>query len=170
MSWRKVKIGDILERKRNLIEIEDDKEYKLVTVKLYHKGVTLRKVATGSELSSSKMHSVQTGEFILSGIDARHGAFGIIPAELEGAVVSNDFWCLAFDNEVIEKQFFLNGLGAFGEFAQQHGNHQGASGKAHGGGQEKQDRNVLCELRRLRTFHDFNLANTAKISTTKAGI
>ncbi|MDT4953851.1 MAG: type restriction enzyme subunit [Acidobacteriota bacterium] len=107
MSWRKVKIGEVLERKKNLIEIEDDKEYKLVTVKLYHKGVTLRKIAKGSELGSSKMHSVKTGEFILSGIDARHGAFGIIPAELEGAVVSNDFWCLAFDKEVIEKQFFL---------------------------------------------------------------
>jgi len=90
MTWQTVKLGDILERKKNLIEIEDDKEYKLVTVKLYHKGVTLRKVAKGNELSSSKMHSVKTGEFILSGIDARHGAFGIVPAELEGAVVSTN--------------------------------------------------------------------------------
>jgi len=93
MSWQRVKIGDILERRKTLIEIKADEEYKLVTVKLYHKGVTLRKVVQGSALSSSKMHSVKAGEFILSGIDARHGAFGIIPAELEGAVVSNDFWC-----------------------------------------------------------------------------
>lgn len=107
MTWQTVKLGDILQRKKNLIEIEDDKEYKLVTVRLFHKGVKLRKVAKGSELSSSKMHSVKTGEFILSGIDARHGAFGIVPAELEGAVVSNDFWCLSFDEEIIEKQFFL---------------------------------------------------------------
>ncbi len=107
MTWQTVKLGDILERKKNLIKIEDDKEYKLVTVRLFHKGVNLRKVAKGSELCSSKMHSVKTGEFILSGIDARHGAFGIIPAELEGAVVSNDFWCLSFDKEIIEKQFFL---------------------------------------------------------------
>lgn len=107
MSWRKVKLGDILERKKNLVEIKDDEEYKLVTVRLFHKGVTLRKVAKGNELSASKMHSVKTGEFILSGIDARHGAFGIVPAELEGAVVSNDFWCLSFDEEIIDKQFFL---------------------------------------------------------------
>jgi type I restriction enzyme, S subunit len=107
MTWKKVKLGDILERKKNLVPIEDNKDYKLVTVRLFHKGVTLRKVAKGNELSSNKMHSVTTGEFILSGIDARHGAFGIIPAELEGAVVSNDFWCLSFDKEIIEKQFFL---------------------------------------------------------------
>ena len=107
MTWQTVKLGDILERKKNLVEIKDDKEYKLVTVRLFHKGVNLRKVAKGSELSSNKMHSVKTGEFILSGIDARHGAFGIVPAELEGAVVSNDFWCLSFDENIIEKRFFL---------------------------------------------------------------
>lgn len=107
MSWQKVTLGNILERKKNLIEIEDDKDYKLVTVKLYHRGVTLRKVVKGNELSSKKMHSVKEGEFILSGIDARHGAFGIIPKELEGAVVSNDFWCLSFDKSLIEKHFFL---------------------------------------------------------------
>ncbi len=107
MTWQTVKLGDILERKKNLVEIKDDEEYKLVTVRLFHKGVNLRKVAKGSELSSNKMHSVKAGEFILSGIDARHGAFGIVPAELEGAVVSNDFWCLAFDENIIEKHFFL---------------------------------------------------------------
>jgi type I restriction enzyme S subunit len=107
MNWQTIKLGNILERKKNLVEIRDNEEYKLVTVRLFHKGVTLRKVAKGSELSSSKMHSVKKGEFILSGIDARHGAFGIIPAELEGAVVSNDFWCLAFDENIIEKHFFL---------------------------------------------------------------
>ena len=107
MTWKTAKLGEILARQKNLIEIDDDKEYKLVTVKLYHKGVTLRKVATGKELSARKMHAVKAGEFILSGIDARHGAFGIIPAELEGAVVSNDFWCLSFDENLIEKKFFL---------------------------------------------------------------
>lgn len=107
MTWQTVKLGDILKRKKNLVEIKDDEEYKLVTVRLFHKGVNLRKVAKGNELSSNKMHSVKTGEFILSGIDARHGAFGIVPAELEGAVVSNDFWCLSFDESIIEKHFFL---------------------------------------------------------------
>lgn len=107
MTWRKVKLGEVLKRVKNLVEIENDKDYKLVTVKLYHKGVTLRKIAKGSELSSNKMHSVKSGEFILSGIDARHGAFGIVPNELEGAVVSNDFWCLEFDEKVIDKHLFL---------------------------------------------------------------
>ena len=107
MTLRKIKLGEVLRRVKNLVEIENDKEYKLVTVKMHHKGVTLRNITKGSELGSKKMHSVKSGEFILSGIDARHGAFGIIPSELEGAVVTNDFWCLEFDESVIDKHLFL---------------------------------------------------------------
>lgn len=107
MTWRKVKLGEVLARVRNLVEIEDDKEYKLVTVRLHHKGVTLRRLARGNELNSTKMHSVKAGDFILSGIDARHGAFGIIPDELDGAVVTNDFWCLGLDKNVIDRDLFL---------------------------------------------------------------
>lgn len=107
MTWRKIKLGEVLKRVKNLVEIENDKNYKLVTVKMHHKGVTLRNITKGSEISSNKMHSVKSGEFILSGIDARHGAFGIVPAELEGAVVTNDFWCLEFDENIIDKHLFL---------------------------------------------------------------
>ena len=103
----KIKLGEVLAWVRNLVEIEDDKEYKLVTVRLHHKGVTLRRLARGNELNSTKMHSVKAGDFILSGIDARHGAFGIIPDELDGAVVTNDFWCLGLDKNVIDRDLFL---------------------------------------------------------------
>jgi len=50
---------------------------------------------------------VKAGDFILSGIDARNGAFGIVPDELDGAVVTNDFWYFKVDEEVIDKHLFL---------------------------------------------------------------
>ncbi|MCY4597831.1 MAG: restriction endonuclease subunit S, partial [Bryobacterales bacterium] len=34
---------------------------------------------------------VRENQFLLSRIDARHGAFGLVPAELDGALVSGDF-------------------------------------------------------------------------------
>ena len=39
MKWKKVKVGDFLIRVKDLIPIEKNKEYNLVTIKLYHKGV-----------------------------------------------------------------------------------------------------------------------------------
>lgn len=100
------KIGDFLKRIKRPIDLIDDKEYKLVTIKLHHNGVTLRGTKKGSEIKS-KMYEVKAGDFILSGIDARNGAFGIVPEELDGAIVTNDFWYFDIDEEIIDKHFFL---------------------------------------------------------------
>jgi type I restriction enzyme S subunit len=50
---------------------------------------------------------VNEGDFILSGIDARNGAFGIVPKELDGAIVTNDFWYFEIDEYIILKRLFL---------------------------------------------------------------
>jgi type I restriction enzyme, S subunit len=106
MSWKKVKLGDILKRRRETIKINPDEDYKLVTIRTHHKGVTQRCMMKGSEIKSP-MSAVRAGDFILSGIDARNGAFGIVPDELDGAIVTNDFWCLDPDDTQIEKGFLL---------------------------------------------------------------
>jgi type I restriction enzyme, S subunit len=107
MKWQKVKVGDFLVRVKDLIPIEKDKNYSLVTIKLYHKGVILRKVENGSNIQADKMSRVKGGQFILSGIDARNGAFGIIPDSLDGAVVTNDFWHFEIDESIVSKEYFL---------------------------------------------------------------
>lgn len=105
-NQKKTKIGDFLKRIKRPIDLIDDKEYKLVTIKLHHNGVTLRETKKGSEIKS-KMYEVKAGDFILSGIDARNGAFGIVPEELDGAIVTNDFWYFDIDEKIIDKHFFL---------------------------------------------------------------
>jgi len=60
----------------------------------------------GAEIKS-KMFRIETGDFILSGIDARNGAFGIVSEELNDAIVTNDFWYFELDDSIIDKQFFL---------------------------------------------------------------
>lgn len=107
MNWKKVKVGDFLIRVKDLIAIEKDNEYSLVTIKLYHKGVQLRKKELGANISADKMSRLKAGQFILSGIDARNGAFGIVPSELDGAVVTNDFWHFDIDESIISKEYFL---------------------------------------------------------------
>jgi len=52
------------------------------------------------------MYRVRAGQFILSGIDARNGAFGVVPAELDGAVITNDFWTHNIDTSIIDPDYF----------------------------------------------------------------
>lgn len=107
MKWNKVRVGDFLIRVKDLVPITKNEEYSLVTIKLYHRGVQLRKKVKGSEIQADKMSRVKSGQFILSGIDARNGAFGIVPPELDGAVVTNDFWHFEIDKSIISNEYFL---------------------------------------------------------------
>jgi type I restriction enzyme S subunit len=86
--------------------VKDGTRYKQVTIRINYKGVVLRGSQDGSTIGTKNQYSVSGGQFILSRIDARSGAFGIVPDELEGAIVTNDF--LAFDiNETkVEREFF----------------------------------------------------------------
>ena len=105
-EWKRVRIGDFLHRVKVPIKLTDDEAYNLVTVRMHHKGVVLRESKQG-KLIGTNMYRVKTGQFILSGIDARHGAFGIVPEELDGAIVTNDFWYFDIDENVVSRDFFL---------------------------------------------------------------
>lgn len=88
-----------------MVRIDPNKEYSLVTVKLHHKGVILREKKNGCLLGSN-MYKISKDQFILSGIDARNGAFGVVPKELDGAVVTNDFWYFDVDETKVKRDFF----------------------------------------------------------------
>ena len=90
-AWPKVKLGDMLRRSEETIELQPDTEYRQITVKLWGKGVVLRGILTGAEIASSRQLVARRGQFILSRIDARNGALGIVPPELDEAIVTNDF-------------------------------------------------------------------------------
>lgn len=88
---QQTRIGEVLIRTDEWIDIVPDQKYKQVTVRLWGKGVTLRIEADGSQIAASRQRAIRSGQFILSRIDARNGAFGLVPDDLDGAVVSNDF-------------------------------------------------------------------------------
>jgi type I restriction enzyme, S subunit len=86
-----VPLGQLLRRSGKMIELLPDIIYREVTVRVKGKGVVERRAVAGLEIASDRRHIVSAGQFILSKIDARHGASGIIPDSLDGAVVTNDF-------------------------------------------------------------------------------
>ena len=103
--WTKVRLGDVLTQSTNTVIPHNELKYKLVTVKMHNKGVMLRREVTGSEIKSTRMFCVHSGQFILSRIDARNGAFGIIPSELDGALVTNDFPVFNIEKSRIDLDF-----------------------------------------------------------------
>nr|WP_314469717.1 restriction endonuclease subunit S [uncultured Sphingomonas sp.] len=91
MTWPTVPLGEVLRTSTDRIALSPDISYKQVTAKLWGKGLTLRGEVAGAEIAASHQNRVREGQFVISKIDARHGAFGVVPSDLDGAVVSNDF-------------------------------------------------------------------------------
>ncbi len=90
-TWPQVALGEVLRKSEESVPIDPNDTYREVTIKLWGKGVVLRREASGSVIAVTRRSVVREGQFILSRIDARNGAFGIVPPILDGAVVSNDF-------------------------------------------------------------------------------
>jgi type I restriction enzyme S subunit len=86
-----VPLGEVLVRSEEWVPIHPDQRYKEVTVRLWGNGTILRREVLGAEIAASSRLQVHADQFIISRIDARNGASGLIPPDLEGAVVSNDF-------------------------------------------------------------------------------
>lgn len=107
MMARSLRVGDFLSRSDDWIETRPDERYKQITARLWGKGLTLRGEALGSEIAASRQIRARAGQFLLSRIDARHGAYGIVPDELDGALVSNDFPCFDIDAEAVLPGYFL---------------------------------------------------------------
>lgn len=89
-NWPTVRLGEVLSKSDRQIDIYPDQQYKEVKVRLWGKGVVLRKELAGAEIAASRRYALKAGQFILSRIDARNGASGLVPESLGGAVVSSD--------------------------------------------------------------------------------
>ena len=100
------RIRDLLTRVKDRVEIQNGQLYKQVTVRMNYKGVVLRRIQDGATIGTKDQFRVTPGQFLLSKIDARNGAFGIVPEELDGAVVTNSFLAFHINENEVEPEFF----------------------------------------------------------------
>lgn len=73
------------------ITLEDDKEYQLITVRRGFGGVDSRGFFYGRDILVKNYFVVHAGDFVISKRQIAHGACGVVPESLDGAVVSNEY-------------------------------------------------------------------------------
>ena len=106
-AYPMMRIGEFLKRNKTAVTIQDGVKYKRVTIKVRNGGVVPRDEVMGENIGTKKQFLVSKGQFILSKIDARNGAMGIIPTELDGAVVTQDFLPYNIDTTKVNPQYFV---------------------------------------------------------------
>lgn len=96
-----VKMGQFLRLRKEFFTIDDAEEYQLVTVQLHTRGIRERSCLMGSEIKTKKQQRVKAGDLLVAEIDAKVGGYGIVPTELEGAIVSGHYFLYEIDRHQI---------------------------------------------------------------------
>jgi type I restriction enzyme, S subunit len=104
-GWLMVPLGSLLTRVKEEVDLQDDVIYKQTTVRLWNKGVILRGEQLGREIKTKRQFRIHSGQLVLSRIDVRNGAIGLVPPELDGAIISNDFWTYEIDQGQLAPKF-----------------------------------------------------------------
>jgi len=104
-KYKIIKIGTLLKRNKTQINIKDNQFYKRVTIKVRNGGVFLRDIAKGQSIGTKKQFLIKKGQFLLSKIDARNGAFGVVPEDVDNAIITGNFWTFDIDYTLINPHF-----------------------------------------------------------------
>lgn len=89
-------IGDLIKRKFDKLTIEKELQYKRITIRSNYGGIELRDIKWGKDIKTKHQYKVSSGQLLVSKIDARRGAVGIVPKELSGAIITSNFWAYDF--------------------------------------------------------------------------
>jgi len=99
-GWRRACLCDHLKEVQRPVSVNADDAYTLVTVKRSRGGVQQRAVLRGSEIKTPSQFSVLAGDFLISKRQIVHGACGIVPPELDGALISNEYAVINTDGGI----------------------------------------------------------------------
>lgn len=99
-GWERIQLGRHLSEVRRPAALRPDDLYRLVTVKRSRGGVELRETLTGRDIKTPSQFYVRAGDFLISKRQIVHGACGMVPPGLDGAVVSNEYAVLNSDGQI----------------------------------------------------------------------
>jgi type I restriction enzyme, S subunit len=94
-----------LRHRKVFVEVDDRCEYRRCRVQLRARGIVLRDVVAGSAIKTKRQQLCRAGDFLVAEIDAKVGGFGIVPRDLDGAIVSSHYFLFEVDPTVLDRRY-----------------------------------------------------------------
>ena len=104
-KWKTKKLGTLLMDTPRPIDMDEGTQYSLVTVKRRYGGVVSREILKGKNIKVKSQFLVESNDFLISKRQIVHNACGLVPKELEGSIVSNEYSVLTA-NKDCDVRFF----------------------------------------------------------------
>ena len=103
--WKITQLREVIRHRKYFITIDDLKEYKRCRVQLHAKGIVLRDFIEGARIKTKQQKLCQAGELLVAEIDAKVGGYGIVPGDLDGAIVSSHYFLFKINERRLNCRF-----------------------------------------------------------------
>lgn len=90
-EWESQPISNQVVLSPRPIKMENEANYELVTVKRRYAGIESRGILKGEDILVKSQFQLCEGDFLISKRQIVHNACGIVPSDLDGAIVSNEY-------------------------------------------------------------------------------
>jgi len=104
-KWSIARLGDVLQRVERFEPRDEITEYPFAGTYSFARGIFVGERKLGSTFALSKIQRIQEGDFVYCKIIAWEGAFGIVPREAHGCVMSGAFVVYELDRDRIDPKF-----------------------------------------------------------------
>jgi type I restriction enzyme S subunit len=105
LGWRILALSECLTPAGDRHAVRPDEVYPNLGIYSFGRGLFMKPPIEGSATSAGALWRVRAGQFIYSRLFAFEGAYGVVPADLDGHFVSNEFPMFDCDQSVIRPEF-----------------------------------------------------------------
>lgn len=106
-EWRHLPAGKIARQRKEIVRLQPGIEYPTMGVRWHGKGAYDRGLVTTETVKAKSLYRAREGDFTFNRIDTHKGAFDVVPAELDGALATNEFPLYEVDQEEVDAHFLL---------------------------------------------------------------
>ena len=90
-NWPLLPLGEVLTKSNARVSVSVDGEYPNFGIYSFGRGLFAKPPILGSSSSATTLFRAKANQFVYSRLFAFEGAYGIVPPELDGHLVSNEF-------------------------------------------------------------------------------
>ncbi|MCH2039367.1 MAG: restriction endonuclease subunit S [Saccharospirillaceae bacterium] len=105
-DWKSIQLKKVLLLQSNPVDMQDNEEYELITAKRRNGGIVSRGKYLGKEVLVKTQFKLKENQFVISKRQIVHGACGIVPKYLEGAILSNEYNVFEGVPDVLDIHYF----------------------------------------------------------------
>lgn len=107
MKYPNVQLKDLLKRANRRKKVLPYKRYRMIGAKWYAKGLYIKSVKDGSNIKAKYLYLLRSGDFVYNRLFAWKGSFAIVPKELDGCYVSNEYPMFRIDESKILPSYLM---------------------------------------------------------------